>query len=309
MAEQGHEAARTPCVLAVQSHVVHGYVGNRAATFPLQLLGIEVDAVNSVQFSNHTGYPHFKGQRLQGSELLELVHGLELNNLLTAYTHLLTGYIGSVSFLESTLAVHARLKAVNPNLLYVCDPVMGDLLDDGREKLYVPEELVKIYRERVLPLADVIKPNQYECELLTGRKLRSQQDALDACELLHARGPRLVVITSLYYGAHHVHGGHELHIVGSERCKDGRRQRVLITVPRLPGYWSGLGDLIAALLLAWYTRLGEGHVTEVLRNAVASVQAVIRNTKAAGTKEIRLVQSKADIENPPQDMPITVTVL
>uniref|UniRef100_A0AC11DKQ2 Pyridoxal kinase n=1 Tax=Ovis aries TaxID=9940 RepID=A0AC11DKQ2_SHEEP len=42
-------------VLSIQSHVVRGYVGNRAATFPLQVLGFEVDAVNSVQFSNHTG--------------------------------------------------------------------------------------------------------------------------------------------------------------------------------------------------------------------------------------------------------------
>jgi pyridoxal/pyridoxine/pyridoxamine kinase len=77
----------------------------------------------------------------------------------------------------------------------------------------------------------------------------------------------------------------------------------------LAGYWSGLGDLIAALLLAWHARLGDGHIVEVLTNAVASVQAVIRNTKAAGTREIRLVQSKSDIENPPKDLPITCKVL
>lgn len=80
-------------------------------------------------------------------------------------------------------------------------------------------------------------------------------------------------------------------------------------MPRLAGYWSGLGDLIASLLLAWHSRLGDGHIEEVMRNAVASVQAVIRNTKKAGTREIRLVQSKADIEKPPTDLPISLKML
>ena len=43
-------------ILSIQSHVVSGYVGNKSATFPLQLLGFETDCINSVQFSNHTGY-------------------------------------------------------------------------------------------------------------------------------------------------------------------------------------------------------------------------------------------------------------
>jgi pyridoxine kinase len=43
------EEERTRRVLSVQSHVVSGYVGNKSATFPLQLLGFEVDAINSVQ--------------------------------------------------------------------------------------------------------------------------------------------------------------------------------------------------------------------------------------------------------------------
>ena len=51
--------ARTTRVLSVQSHVVSGYVGNRAAAFPLQLLDIDTDVINSLQYSNHTGLIHF----------------------------------------------------------------------------------------------------------------------------------------------------------------------------------------------------------------------------------------------------------
>merc|ERR1719162_1156783 len=95
-------------VLSVQSHVVHGYVGNKAAVFPLQLLGFDVDVINSVQFSNHTGYPFgYEGEMLDGAQLKRLVEGMERNGLLSSNDadsddgigNILTGYIGSESFL------------------------------------------------------------------------------------------------------------------------------------------------------------------------------------------------------------------
>ena len=126
VAQKQASASEEGRVLSIQSHVVHGHVGNKSAVFPLQLLGFEVDPINSVQFSNHTGYSNgFRGQVLQGDQLWELVEGLDANELLS-YTHLLTGYIGSKSFLETVLRVLRRLREVNPDLIYVCDPVLGD---------------------------------------------------------------------------------------------------------------------------------------------------------------------------------------
>lgn len=43
--------------------------------------------------------------------------------------------------------------------LLVCDPVMGD-----NGKLYVPEALNEIYKKEILPLADVLTPNEFELE-------------------------------------------------------------------------------------------------------------------------------------------------
>ncbi|CAI9097076.1 OLC1v1033381C2 [Oldenlandia corymbosa var. corymbosa] len=178
-------------VLSIQSHTVQGYVGNKSAVFPLQLLGYDVDPINSVQFSNHTGYPTFKGQVLNGQQLWELVEGLEANDLLY-YTHLLTGYIGSVSFLNTVLKVVDKLRSVNPKLTYVCDPVMGD---EG--KLYVPLELVSVYREKVVPVASMLTPNQFEAEQLTNFRIVTEQHGREACNILHAAGPSKVVITSI----------------------------------------------------------------------------------------------------------------
>lgn len=145
-------------VLSIQSHVVSGYVGNKAAVFPLQLLGFDVDVINSVQFSNHTGYPSgWEGEVLDGTMLEKLVDGMDRNGLLSAFDgddldsgrigHVLTGYIGSESFLRAVVNVVKKLKGLNPKCRYICDPVLGDM---GR--FYVPKELVEIYKSDVLPV-------------------------------------------------------------------------------------------------------------------------------------------------------------
>ena len=101
-----------------------------------------MDPINSVQFSTHTGYPGWRGEVLQGQQLSDLVEGLKASGLLKGYTHMLTGYIGSASFLRAVLDTARAVRAENPQMRYFCDPVMGD---NGR--LYVPSELVDIYRE------------------------------------------------------------------------------------------------------------------------------------------------------------------
>ncbi|TFK05589.1 hematological and neurological expressed 1 protein [Platysternon megacephalum] len=159
----GMEAAEARCrVLSIQSHVVCGYVGNKAASFPLQVLGFEVDPVNSVQFSNHTGYAHWKGQMLNSDELHELYEGLKLNNV-NHYDYVLTGYTRDSSFLAAVVDIVQELKQQNSDLVYVCDPVMGDKWN-GEGSMYVPKDLLPVYRDRVVPVADIITPNQFEAE-------------------------------------------------------------------------------------------------------------------------------------------------
>ena len=150
----------SPRVLSIQSHVVSGYVGNKAATFPMQVLGFDVDCINSVNFSNHTGYPTIKGTKMDGDQLWDLFMGLEANGL-ARYSHMLTGYIGNESFLRMIVKVLVRLREICPKVVYVCDPVMGD---EG--KLYVSQDLVSVYRDEVVGHADVIVPNSFEAELL-----------------------------------------------------------------------------------------------------------------------------------------------
>ncbi|KAK1592951.1 hypothetical protein Q3G72_033248 [Acer saccharum] len=287
--------SETGRVLSIQSHTVQGYVGNKSAVFPLQLLGYDVDPINSVQFSNHTGYPTFKGQVLNGQQLWELIEGLGANNLLY-YTHLLTGYIGSVSFLNTVLEVVNKLRSINPKLTYVCDPVMGD---EG--KLYVPPELVSVYRERVVPVASMLTPNQFEAEQLAGFRIASETDGREACKILHAAGPPKVVITSI-----NINGN--LLLIGSHQKEKGQSPaQFKIVIPKIPSYFTGTGDLMIALLLGWSNKYPDSLDTAA-ELAVSSLQAVLQRTlndyltagydPQSSSLEIRLIQSQDGIRNP-----------
>ncbi|KAK4324007.1 hypothetical protein Pmani_005339 [Petrolisthes manimaculis] len=288
-------------VLSIQSHVVSGYVGNKSACFPLQVLGFEVDTINSVQFSNHTGYNHFRGHVLDDTQLGDLVEGLRVNGL-DRHSHLLTGYIGSRSFLEKVRSVVQHLKSVNPGLVYVCDPVMGD-----HGKMYVPEELLPVYREHIVPLADIITPNQFEAELLSGKKISNESEAVEVMEWFHEQGVKTVVLSSTDLGQEG-----ELVVMASS-IANGSKTKLQIHIPQLPVNFTGTGDLFAALLLAW-SHHTNNDLKKAVENTLDTMQAILRRTldlarSEAGPitddssltpqqLELKLVQSLDDIRTP-----------
>ena len=285
--------ASLPRVLSVQSHVVHGYVGNRAAVFPLQLLGFEVDVINSVQFCCHTGYPSFAGQRLSGDDLQTLVQGLSTNQVLD-HSFLLTGYIGAASFLREVLQLRQMLPA---SCCYVCDPVLGD---NGH--LYVPEDLVAVYRSDVLQHVSILTPNQFEAELLTQASISSIDEAAAACDKLHSMGPKIVVLTTLDV-PEATRAGQDVAMMLSFAG-----QKWMLQLPRLEGGpFTGTGDLTAAMILAW-TQKKPHELPLALEKAGAVLQAVIRKTVAStsakmiGEKrvspELSIIASKLAIESP-----------
>jgi len=302
-------------VLSIQSHVVHGYVGNRAAVFPLQLLGFDVDFINSVHFACHTGYEHFPhGQVMNGDELRTVLEGLEANGLLgsddedesakgDAIGSVLTGYIGSTSFLEAVLDVLAAVRKHNPSARFVCDPVLGD---DGR--FYVPSELVEVYKNVVIPKADVVTPNQFETEQLTGIKVECIADARNACEAMHAMGPSVVFITSVMFVEEGQEqepsgeGGPNITIIASKQSGD-QQELWRIDCPKIPGSFTGTGDVTASLLLG-HLQNHPDDLPLVMEKVINTMYLLIRRTheakrKSVRSKELRLIQSKDIIENPP----------
>jgi pyridoxine kinase len=239
---------------------------------------------------------------LHNDHLADLWQGLALNNLHDHYTHLLTGYVGSDDFLRQIGSMVKDLRKVNPKLVYVCDPVMGD---EGH--MYVPKSLLPIYRDEIVPLADIVTPNQYEVELLTGKKMTCEGEAWESLEWFHNLGVKTVVLTSTDFS------DSVLYAYISHKQKDGVYQRYRIDVPRLGGHihFTGTGDLFAAVFLA-HSELCEGNMGMALEKAVNTLQAVIKNTLrhipeevrsgkvpvTSDQRELKLVQCKQQIESP-----------
>ncbi|XP_028176583.1 pyridoxal kinase [Ostrinia furnacalis] len=283
----------TPRVLSIQSHVVHGYVGNKSAVFPLQVLGFEVDSINTVQFSTHTAYKYIKGNVLKNEELEELVQGLTLNEV-DYYTHFLTGYSRSPDSLKQIAEIIKKLRQKNPNLVYVCDPVMGD-----NGKMYVPEEILPVYRDIVVPLADILTPNQFEAELITGIQMKDLDGALKVVRALHDKGVKTVVISSTDLGD-------DKTMIGIASTKGSCYK---IEMQKHDASFTGTGDLLAALFLAWSHKTNN-NVKLTLEKTIATMQSIVKDTyqraraiQATGKVtpaliELRLVQNKKVIEEP-----------
>ena len=186
---------RTPHLLAIQSHVVFGHAGNSAAVFPMQRVGVNVWPLNTVQFSNHTQYGQWTGEVLAPEQIPSLVDGIAAIGELGNCDAVLSGYLGSAAQGRAILSGVARIKAVNPHALYLCDPVMGH----PEKGCIVPQEVSDFLLEEAAAMADFLCPNQLELDSFCGRHPQSLLDCLAMARSLLARGPKAVLVKHLSY--------------------------------------------------------------------------------------------------------------
>jgi pyridoxine kinase len=273
-------------ILSIQSHVAYGHVGNAAATFPLQRIGVEVWPIHTVQFSNHTGYGAWTGRVFDAGLITEVVEGIAQRGVLGECDGVLSGYMGSAETGAAILDAVARVKTANPKARYCCDPVIGDV---GRD-VFVRPGIPEFMREHAVPAADVVTPNQFELDHLTGRISATRHDALAAIDTLHALGPKAIMVTSLHTD--------ETPPDAIDLVVSDAAGRFRVRTPKLPISINGAGDAIAALFFAHYLRTGSA--AEALARATSSVFGVLRRTAEAGSREILLVEAQDEFVNPRQ---------
>ncbi|MDR1149052.1 MAG: pyridoxal kinase PdxY, partial [Spirochaetaceae bacterium] len=232
-------------ILSIQSHVVFGAVGNSAAVFPLQRMGHEVWPINTVEFSNHTGYGVWRGQMLEASLVDSLVQGLEERNVLPRCQAVLSGYLGSVQIGHAVGNAVRMARIANPRALYCCDPVMGDV---GRG-VYVNPDIPSIFSDTLIRRADIITPNQFELELLTGLDTKNVKNLREAFSMLHKKGPRVILVTSYREKTAQDAAPETLDMIVSDA---GGQWRVSTPEIHFNGVVSGTGDLCSAIFLSHY---------------------------------------------------------
>ena len=257
-----------PTVLSIQSWVACGNVGNTAALFPLQRLGCETWSLNTVAFSNHTGYGKWRGAAVPAQEIATLFEGIAELGILPRCDAVLSGYLGEPDAGRVLLEIVARVKQANPRALFACDPVMGDVGPGWYVRAGVPE----FYRDCAIAAADIMTPNRFELEWLTSRSVSTLAEAAAAAAWLQERGPAIVLVTSLDLA------GNEIGVVAA-----GADGVWAAQTPRLGIEATGCGDALAALFLGWLLK-GQP-VPEALSKTVAAIYGVIETTMRSGSSE------------------------
>jgi pyridoxine kinase len=271
-------------VISIQSQVAWGHVGNSAAVFPMQMHGIDVIAVPTTLLSNRPGYPTIRGRVLDAQLIADLLLGIEERGAVDTAQMILSGYLGSADNAAVVADFVARAKARNPALAYCCDPVLGDR-DRG---LFVHADIPPLVRDRLCPLADIITPNHFEFEWLTGTRATTIDQVIEAARAVMARGPSTVVVTSAELADTPAGEIETLAVEGTEAWR--------VRTPKLPISPNGTGDLFAALLVS--ARVHGNDTPEALSHAASAIYAVLERTAARGTEEMRIVESAEQMANP-----------
>lgn len=267
-------------VLSVQSSVSYGHVGNAAATFPLQRLGHEVWPVDTVNYSNHPGYGSWRGGVYQPTDVAETLDEIEKRGAFPRCNAVLSGFLGARGTGTVLLDAVDKIKKVNPEAIYVLDPVIGD----AERGVYVADGIAEFFRDEALRRADIVIPNVFELAYLTGRTIEDVDSAASAAASLLKSGPGMVIVT----GLRHESDISVLLVTGGQAWQ---ATTPLINIPSF-----GAGDAFAALFLGAYFNLRDARAA--VARAVSSIYGVFVATQNLNEDSLALVPAQKEIVNP-----------
>ena len=278
-------------ILSIQSAVAYGHVGNSAAVFQLQRIGVEVLPVYTVNFSNHTGYGAWRGPLISPADVRDVITGIEERGVFGEIDVVLSGYQGSEGIGDVILDAVARVKAANPAAVYSCDPVMGN----AKSGCFVAPAIPILLRERVVPAADIITPNQFELGFLTETEPSDLDSTLASADAARALGPDVVLVTSVERPDRPADTIEMLAVTG-----DGAW---IVQTPHIPMKANGSGDVTAALFTAHYRASGDA--AAALAKTVSSVWDLLQTTYESGQRELQLVEAQEFYAHPRLQFAVT----
>ncbi|OLQ73180.1 pyridoxal kinase [Photobacterium proteolyticum] len=278
-------------ILSIQSHVAYGHAGNSSAVFPMQRMGFEVWPIHTVQFSNHTQYKQgWTGRAFSASALDELVQGLDNIDALSRCEAILTGYQGSAEQCEAVIRTVEKVKAQNPSAIYVCDPVMG-APDKG---CIVAPGIAEHLVNDLMPIADVIVPNQFELSQFAQMEINTLSDAVAACYIALGKGPKAVLVKHLYCISDNKFS---MMLATREGCFLAQR-------PHLPFELQpvGVGDLISAVFTAGLLK-GKSP-SEAFQHCHDACYGVLKRTQQQNEWELQTVLAQNELVEPSETFPV-----
>lgn len=274
-------------VLSIQSNVVYGYAGNKVATLAMQLQGVEVMPIHTVQLSSNTVYPHYDGIVLGAQQITRIVNSLEKIGVLSFIDAIISGYIGLAEQGEEILEAVKKIKFYNPNATYVCDPVMGGDINKGSS---LPQNIIDFFTKQAIKYADYITPNLLELQILSNLEIKTFNDVLNAIKTLQNKPIQAILVKNL------LHAGKTTELfemILATPSQSYHLARPLYDFPHRP---LGVGDLICSLFTAHLVN-GQSQLTafELAANAANHVLDI---TKQKNVQELAIIDAQQWIKQP-----------
>lgn len=278
-------------ILSIQSHVAYGHVGNSASVFPMQRLGVEVWPVHTVNFSNHTGYGAWRGPLMDPGDVADVITGIGEREAFAEVDAVLSGYQGGEGIGATILEAVAAVKAANPDAIYACDPVMGN----AKSGCFVHESIPVLLRDKVVPQADLITPNQFELGFLTETEPETLEETLASVDAARAMGPSTILVTSV------LRPDRPKGTIEMLACHED--EAWIVRTPHLPLKANGSGDVTAALFTSHWLRSRD--LQQAVGATVSAVFDLLQLTLDSGKRELQLVQAQEAYAHPRMQFEVT----
>lgn len=273
-------------ILSIQSNVVYGYAGNKVAVFPMQLLGIDVLPINSVQLSSNTVYQGYDGSVLECGQITKIINALEKIGVLSTIDAVISGYIGNSKQGEEIIAAVKKIKKHNLSLIYVCDPVMGGDIEKG---CVVSPEIVDFFINEAIPQSDFITPNLVELQTLTHSKINEFPEVLNAIKNLQKHCSQIVVKNLLHASRNSL----EFEMILATEGELWHLARPFYNFDHRP---LGVGDLICGIFTAQLVHNQSPLYAFTYAANVAN--EVLKMTYQKKSRELELISAQEKIKKP-----------
>ncbi len=266
-------------ILTISSQVTCGHVGNSTSVFVLQRMGHNVLPVPTILLSHHAGHKNFAASKINTSLLSKIVNMIKINEQLPKIDAVISGYMPSEDHVFFTKETLKQIKSQNPNMLYMCDPVIGDY----PKGIYIKPSIAEMIKEHLLPLADIITPNLFEFQWLTNSQTTQIEEILNLSKSLNIND---ILVTS----APGENNKTIKNLLFSENETCATEVKKHINPPQ------GTGDLMASLFI--------GHVLnnrtkkEALSYATSGVEAVLSQSQKQNELQLITTQEKWVQEKP-----------
>lgn len=261
--------------IIIHSKVAYGYVGSNMTSLVLQLAGQDVVSIPTIILSNRYGLPTVGGGIIPSGTFKDILEGILKLNILDEVSSVVTGYIGSAELIEATAEFIRKIRNTHPEIIYLCDPVMGDVSSG----LYVNDDVPSAIVEHLLPLADFLTPNQFEMQTIIGKRIVSYKGAIECIQKEDKFKNKGLIITGCRFENTQTN---TLNILLAENAN-----YMLLDVEYVPIDPPGTGELFAAHVHRLMLKKGFS-LTDAARESSLIVKRVLQRLRFDGGKEFEL---------------------